>query len=156
MAVSICIVSISMIIVRKNREKEQQQLFVASLPSFSNLKKLDNFKLNTPSVFIAFHPECEHCQYEAKSLNERHNDLKKAQIIMFTSAKDSLVQVFAHSFGLDTIDNIKVISDEKNEMRTAFGVKAIPTIFIYDAKRKLVKQYNGETKVDAVIKALQN
>ena len=23
---------------------------------------------NTPSVFIAFHPECEHCQYEAKSI----------------------------------------------------------------------------------------
>ena len=145
-----------MMIIHKNREKELQKAYLALLPSFSNLKKLDSFKLNTPSVFIAFHPECEHCQYEAKSLNERHNDLKKAQIIMFTSAKDSLVQVFAHSFGLDTIDNIKVISDEKNEMRTAFGVKGIPTIFIYDAKGKLVKQYNGETKVDAIIKALQN
>jgi thioredoxin-related protein len=73
---------------------------------------------------------------------------------MFTSEKDSLTKVFAHTYGLDTIKNVQVISDEKNEMHAAFGVKSIPTIFIYDAKGKLLKRYNGETKIEAILKAL--
>ena len=148
--------SVFSIIYGKTKEKEQQKAFAATIPSFSSSKVLTDFKLNTPSVFIAFHPECEHCQYEAKSLNERQHDLEKAQIVMFTSEKDSLTKVFSHSYGLDTVQNIKVISDEKNELYTAFGVKTIPSIFIYNKAGKLVKQYKGETKIDAIIKALND
>lgn len=35
---------------------------------------------------------------------------------MFTSEKDSLTKVFAHTYGLDTLKNVQVISDETNEM----------------------------------------
>ena len=141
-------------VISKSQQKMVAQATVTHVPDFINQQRY--FKLNTPSVFIAFHPECEHCQYEAKSLNERQHDLEKAQIVMFTSEKDSLTKVFSHSYGLDTVQNIKVISDEKNELYTAFGVKTIPSIFIYNKAGKLVKQYKGETKIDAIIKALND
>ena len=141
-------------VISKSQQKMVAQATVTHVPDFINQQRY--FKPNTPSVFIAFSPDCEHCQYEAKSLNERQHDLEKAQIVMFTSEKDSLTKVFSHSYGLDTVQNIKVISDEKNELYTAFGVKTIPSIFIYNKAGKLVKQYKGETKIDAIIKALND
>ena len=141
-------------VISKSQQKMVAQATVTHVPDF--ISQQQYFKPNTPSVFIAFHPECEHCQYEAKSLNERQHELEKAQIVMFTSEKDSLTKVFSHSYGLDTVQNIKVISDEKNELYTAFGVKTIPSIFIYNKAGKLVKQYKGETKIDAIIKALND
>lgn len=119
--------------------------------SFSN----QNLQPNTPSVFIAFSPDCEHCQYEVKSINDRQKDLEKAQIVLFTSEKDSITKAFAHTYGLDTLKNVAIISDAQKEMYKAFGVKGIPTIFIYDAHGKLIKKYNGETKMDAILKAIQ-
>lgn len=149
------ILSLSMKIANKSNEKEQQISLISSLLSFDNIKGLNGFKSNTPSVFIAFHPDCEHCQYEAKSINERHKDLEKAQIIMFTSEKDSLIKVFAHSYGLDTLKNVQVISDENDELYKFFQVKSYPSVFIYNKEGQLVKQYKGETKIDAILKAIQ-
>lgn len=126
------------------------------LPEFF-LKKLRKENLtfqNTASVFIAFSPDCEHCQYEAKSINERQKDLQNINIVLFTSLNDSLTKSFSHTYGLDTIKNIHVVSDEKNELHQHFGVKTIPTVFICDAAGKLLKQYNGETKIDAILKTL--
>ena len=113
-----------------------------------------NLRQSTPSVFIAFHPECEHCQYEAKSINEKQKKLKNTNIILFTSANDSLTNAFSKTYGLDTLKNVHILSDEKNDMYQQFGVKMIPTVFIYNAEGQLLKQYKGETKIEAILKTL--
>ena len=140
---------------------EKQKIQTTVLPIFKviDLKgnNIDNslvIKQNS-SVFIAFHPDCEHCQYEAKSINERRKELQNIKIILFTSANDSLTKDFSQTYGLDTLKNIHVISDKNNEMHKLFGVKKIPTIFIYNKEGQLLKQYKGETKIDAIIKVLQ-
>ncbi|NJN34079.1 MAG: hypothetical protein HC817_07345 [Saprospiraceae bacterium] len=74
---------------------------------------------------------------------------------MFTSEKDSLIKVFTHSYGLDTLKNVQVISDENDELYKFFQVKSYPSVFIYNKERQLVKQYKGETKIDAILKAIQ-
>ena len=111
-----------------------------------------NLQPNTPSVFIAFHPECEHCQYEAKSINAKQKDLQGIQFVLFTSASDSATHSFSKAYGLDTLKNIHVVVDSTNEMRRLFDVKTIPTVFIYNAQKQLVKRFNGETKIEAIIK----
>jgi thioredoxin-related protein len=141
--------------VYKIQDKEQQQTMISSLPSFNGLKDLKSLKPNTPSVFIAFSPDCEHCQYEAKNINERRKDLEKAQIILFTSEKDSLTKVFAHTYGLDTLKNVQVISDKNDELYKFFQVESYPSVFIYNKEGQLVKLYKGETKIDAIIKHIQ-
>jgi thioredoxin-related protein len=158
--VVIGLLSLSLKIVHKNEEKEKQKALTAHLPIFSfrslNGNFVDNNLLNksTPSVFIAFHPECEHCQYEAKSINDRQKDLSNTNIILFTTANDSLTKAFSQRYGLDTLTNVYVISDTTREMEKAFGVKGIPNIFIYNTEGKLLKQYKGETKIEAILKTL--
>jgi thioredoxin-related protein len=130
-----------------------QKIAILSSPLTSYKDKIEN-KNNAPSVFVAFHPDCEHCQYEAKSINERHIDLQYTNIVLFTSANDSLTKAFSHTYGLDTLKNVQVMTDETNEIHQRFGVKMIPTIFIYDSRGNLLKQYKGETKIEAILKTL--
>lgn len=140
-------------IVVKSKQKVIINATAQKLPTFSKKDSLLIKKIS--SVFIAFHPDCEHCQYEAKSINERYADLQNTNVVLFTSANDSLTKAFSHTYGLDTLKNVHVLSDEKDEMHKLFGVKTIPTIFIYNKEGNLMKQYKGETKIDAIIKAIQ-
>ena len=139
-------------ITYKYKQRELSMVTVSHIPNFS--KKSNLIKANTPSVFIAFSPDCEHCQYEAKSLNEKQEELQNTNIVLFTSANDSLTNAFAHTYGLDTIKNVQVLSDKNDEMHKLFDVKTIPSIFIYNKEGQLVKQYKGETKIDAILKAI--
>jgi peroxiredoxin len=152
---------ISIVVLRKNHSREKLKSFITTLPNinFNDIRgdTVNNTKLlgNTPSVFVAFNPECEHCQYEAKSINERYNDLQNLNLIMFTIANDSMTKAFSKQYGLDSLKNIRIISDTTKEMEKIFDVKTIPTVFIYNAQNQLVKRYNGETKIEAILKNLQ-
>ena len=139
-------------IAYKSKQKELSVVTLSQIPNFSHKDNL--IKYNTPSVFIAFSPDCEHCQYEAKSINEWQKELQNTNIVLFTSANDSLTKAFSYTYGLDTIKNIQVISDKNDEMHKLFAVKTIPSIFIYNKDGQLVKQYKGETKIDAILKAI--
>jgi thiol-disulfide isomerase/thioredoxin len=148
-------------ISRKKDQKEKQKAMIANLPTFSSRSAegilVDNnlLKTNTPSVFIAFHPECEHCQYEAKSINEKQKELANANIVLFTSANDSLTNAFSKTYGLDSLKNVHVLSDSANTMRQLFAIKTMPAVIIYNAQNQLVKRYNGETKIEAILKYIQ-
>ena len=150
--IAFVLLSISMQILHKNEAKAMQKALTATMPVSNSLKGL---KENTPSVFIAFHPECEHCQYEAKSINERHNDLENVNIVMFTVANDSMTKAFSKQYGLDSLKNVHVLAHTTREMERLFDVKTIPTVFIYNAQNQLVKRYNGETKIEAILKHVQ-
>lgn len=152
------LLSVSILAIRKNQEKEKQKAMTATLPvfNFRNIKGnfTDNSQLkkNTPSVFIAFHPECEHCQYEAKSIKEKQYELQNTNIVLFTSAGDSLTKAFSKTYGIDTLKNVCVIADTTGGMERQFDVQVIPTVFIYNAQNQLVKRFNGETKIEAILK----
>jgi peroxiredoxin len=133
---------------------EKMPLFVSKSVKGQILNK-DYFSKKDPSVFIAFHPECEHCQYEAKSINEKQKELQHTNIVLFTSASDSTITVFAKTYGLDSLKNVHIVNDSKNEMWSQFSVKSIPTIFIYNAQNQLIKRYNGETKIEAILKHIR-
>ena len=155
--IAVCLISFNVLILQKQSDVEKQKTLTSNLPTlvFKNIKGENQLLHNTPSVFIAFSPDCEHCQYEAKSINERQKELQNTNIVLFASANDSLTKAFAHTYGLDTIKNVQVISDKNDEMRQLFDVKTIPSIFIYNKDGQLVKQYKGETKIDAILKATQ-
>ena len=121
-------------------------------------QKLSQFSLlsNTPSVFIAFHPECEHCQYEAKSINEKQQVLNDINIVLFTTANDTTAHKFSKQYGLDSLKNVHVISDTTREIGKLLYIQIMPTILIYNAQNQLAKRFDGETKIEAIIKALKN
>jgi thiol-disulfide isomerase/thioredoxin len=141
--------------------KQGENFGIEKMPSFvaksvkGQILNKDYFSKKDPSVFIAFHPECEHCQYEAKSINEKQTALANTNIVMFTSANDSLTNAFSKTYGLDSLKNVHVLSDSANTMRQLFAIKTMPTVIIYNAQNQLVKRYNGETKIEAILKHIR-
>lgn len=108
----------------------------AAMPDFAiknnegTIFSKQSLEQSTPSVFIAFHPECEHCQYEAKSINDKQKELANTNIILFTSANDSLIHAFSRTYGLDSLKNVHILNDSTNTMHQLFAVKAMPTVII--------------------------
>lgn len=117
-----------------------------------NLHDFDNKK---PLVIIYFHPECEHCRYEAAEIGQHADDFEKCQLVMVTP-DDSLqrIEAFCEQAQLWEVDNIEILTDERNCFYEVFGKTAIPSVFIYNTEHKLVRYFRGETKTEAIINSI--
>ena len=118
---------------------------------------IDGFNPEQPTVIIYFHPECEHCQYEASEIGRQPERFGKVNMIMITPDDSTKrVEAFAIKYRLWEVDNLVISFDRKNQFKNQFGVSAIPSVFIYGSNKKLLKMYKGETKIDAIINSIDN
>lgn len=116
---------------------------------------IDEFDNRKPTVIIYFHPECEHCQYEASEIGKQAEQFEKANMILITPDDSTKrVEDFANKYHLSGVDNLVVLLDRKNNFKNHFGTAVIPSIFIYGVDKKLLKMYKGETKIEAIIGSL--
>ena len=113
---------------------------------------LDEFDRQKPTVIIYFHPECEHCQYEASEIGKQAEQFAKANMILITP-DDSVkrVEAFASRYNLWAVDNLAVLLDRNHQFLRSFGTAVFPSVFIYGTDQKLVKSYKGEVKMEAII-----
>ncbi len=116
----------------------------------------DEFDNRKPTVIIYFHPECEHCQYEASEIGKNAQQFEEVNMIMVTP-DDSIKRLedFAANYHLWEVDNLAILIDRKREFKKRFGSAVSPAVFIYGIDRKLVKTYKGETKIEAIINSLE-
>lgn len=116
---------------------------------------VDEFDNRKPTVIIYFHPECEHCQYEASEIMRNSRQFEATNLIMITP-DDSIKRLedFASKYHLWEVDNLAILIDRKREFKKRFGSAVLPSVFIYGTDRKLVKTYKGETKIEAIINSL--
>ena len=118
---------------------------------------IDGFNPDQPTVIIYFHPECEHCQYEASEIGKQPEMFGKVNMIMITSDDSTQrVEAFAISYRLLEVDNLTILLDRKNQFKNQFGASVIPSVFIYGSDKKLLKMYKGETKIDAITNSIEN
>lgn len=134
------------------RENLPDAVFTSLLEEQVNLHDFGNLK---PIVIIYFHPECEHCRYEAAEIGQHAGDFEKCQLIMVTP-DDSLprIEAFCEQYQLGEVDNIEILTDKHNRFREVFGKTAIPSVFIYNSGGKLVRVFSGETKTEAIINSI--
>ena len=140
------------------KNKKEAEARIQTLPDtefFSltgDLVNLQSFDKTKPMVIIYFHPECEHCLYEAKEIGLNATAFKNCQLIMIT-ADDCIqrVEQFCAEYNLWEIDNVEILLDKENQFKKVFGKAVIPSVYIYDNNRKLKKQFLGETKTEAII-----
>jgi len=137
----------------ENRIQNLQQCCFESLEG--NTVCIDEFDRNLPTVIIYFHPECEHCQYEAREIGIHASEFANTNLIMVTPDR-SIKQIkdFATQNHLWEIDNFNLLLDKTDAFKHYFGTATIPSVFIYKNKR-LVKKYIGETKIEAILKAIE-
>jgi peroxiredoxin len=117
---------------------------------------MDGFNPNQATVIVYFHPECEHCQYEATEIGRQPELFAKANMILITS-DDSLkrIEAFTDQYKLWQVDNLVILFDRMGQFKKLFGTSVVPSVFIYGANKRLLKQYSGEVKMETLLKFIE-
>ncbi len=117
---------------------------------------LDGFNPNQPTVIIYFNPECEHCQYEATEIGRQPERFGKANMILITPDNSrERIENFARQYRLWQVDNLVVLLDRNFQFKKYFGTSVFPSVFIYGANKRLLKQFIGEVKMEAVLQIIE-
>lgn len=131
-----------------------------TLPEFSfytlenQLFSTKELKPETSVIISYFHPECEHCQYEAKDMVKHQQDFKNTQILMISPADINEIQQFAEKCNLQQLQNLIILHDTAYVFEDTFGESAFPTLFIYSKQHQLIKKFSGEVKAVKIIEIL--
>jgi hypothetical protein len=143
-------------IVEKQTKNEAIKSIKTTLPNFEfyNLDgaKNTNSKENISHIIIHFNTECEHCQEEAKLIHENIIAFKNAQIIMVAPNTPQEISAFTKQYGIAQHPEIWVLWDKDHHFVDWFGSSPFPSVYIYNRKQKLVKEYHGEVKIEAITK----
>ena len=147
---------LGMAIASKLEHKEEVNNTIITLQEFKYIS-LDGStrsleKGNVPNVIFFFNPECEHCQAEAKLVSEHVADFEKAKVYFFSTEEIESIKKFAQDYKLETFEVGQV-----DYMKVAYpmGVNTFPMCFIYSPEGKLLKQFKGEVKIEAITNYLK-
>lgn len=156
-----CLGIMGYVIIHKMQVKKEVAAKMEQLPKFKFYKldgtifTNDSIPPNNPIVIIHFSTTCENCQNEAEDLSKGISMLGSTQIYMVTSSTKEEVESFMKTYKLNEYSQIIPLLDNDNTFFNSFGMALNPLVFIYDENQKLVKYYKGETKIEAIQKALK-
>jgi thiol-disulfide isomerase/thioredoxin len=109
---------------------------------------------SNPIILIYFNSECEHCQYEATEIKKSISLFSKTSILMISSEPIEAIKVFSGQYELSNEPAVTFAKINRDDVYKTFGSVSIPHIFIYGKDHKLVKEFKGETKIEAILKYL--
>jgi thiol-disulfide isomerase/thioredoxin len=107
-----------------------------------------------PIVIILFNTTCEHCQYEATELKKSMASFSHVSVLMISSEPIKTIGAFAEQYGLHTEPSVTFAKINPDDVYQTFGSISIPHIFIYGKDRRLIIEFKGETKMEAILKHL--
>lgn len=106
------------------------------------------------SVLILFNTDCDHCQREAKSIQENLESFKGYTLQFIASDPEQRILQFAREYQLDNQPNIRFGRAEGQDVYMNFGSIPTPSIYVYSKERKFIKSFLGETPVEQIIMSL--
>lgn len=83
------------------------------------------------------------------------DDLKEIQIILATYRPMEELVTFQNNYKLQEYSNIQAGRDTKYFIQPFYRIKNLPYLALYDKEGNLVKTFEGNVKVDELIKALE-
>lgn len=103
------------------------------------------------SIIVLFNSDCDHCQREAKAIQEKLNSFKQYTLQFIASDSVEIIKKFASDYGLNNQPNVRFGRAEGVDVYMNFGSIPTPSIYIYSKEKKFVKSFLGETPVDDII-----
>ncbi|CAD5255224.1 MULTISPECIES: redoxin domain-containing protein [unclassified Imperialibacter] len=136
--------------------KEERQKHVQSLPAFKFMS-VDEHQLalsalagESALVLVAFNSACDHCQYEAKSISGIIDSYPDTQFIFLSEEPLDTIRHFQSTYFPVASSNITFGQTSIVDLHETFGSLSYPNIFIYGKDGKLLKEFKGETKPEAI------
>ena len=150
---------IFIIIPKIYKKSKQNNIAIQNrqLLTLTEFKTIDDHTFSikgVPSIIIFFSSTCPFCVEEIKTI-QKNKTLFTVPIIMISDETTTVLTDIAKKYGIDETSPIKLVSDGSKEYHKYFLPAGIPSIFIYDASGSLVKHFQGETKVETLLKYIQ-
>lgn len=108
---------------------------------------------NKPTIIMLFSIDCEHCDYQLKEFENHKIDFPATNLIFISF--DDKRKLFKFFEGKTFFDR-KIFYASVNNVSRAFGLKPTPYLFIYDNHKRLIKRIDGEIKIPALTKIINN
>lgn len=143
---------------KPEKKVEEIKKEVNELPHLT-FKNLDGSPATTrdlppASVLILFNTDCDHCQREAKSIQENLASFKDYTLLFISSDLEQNIQQFSKDYKLENLPNVRFGKAEGQDVYMNFGSIPTPAIYVYSKERRFVKSFMGETPVEQIILAL--
>jgi thioredoxin-related protein len=108
------------------------------------------------SLVFYFSPDCDHCQHQVKDMLPRMKEFEKVHILMVTHQPIDMLQKFYSEYNLSRYKNIQVGRDSKFLLPPFYKIRSLPYLALYDKKGRLIRTFEGNVKVDVLLKAYSN
>lgn len=137
------------------KHPEMPAFKIQLMDSVSSLNTF-NIKPGKKTVLMLFSPDCEHCQHMADSMKNHLEELKSANIYMFSFMELKDIKKFAEKYKLNKEKNITFGKDTDFFFAGFYRLTSVPGIAVYDEKKKFVKLFNGGAKITDIVSAVNN
>ncbi|MBS1687799.1 MAG: redoxin domain-containing protein [Bacteroidetes bacterium] len=130
--------------------KPLPQLKIVTLDGKTITNKDLNNKANL--VVMLFNPICEHCQDETQLLESNIALFKQSKLLMITAPMmGSYLKTFVDNYHISQYSkNIMIGLDSGSTINNLFTYEPLPQLNVYNAKRKLIKVFSGNTSIDSL------
>lgn len=130
------------------------------LPRFT-LKDLDgnsftreNVPTDKVKIIIYYNGECDHCQYQAKQIQESIDSFNDVQLFFISYQETEQIKGFATSYDFSEKPNITFLEDKRLALVSTFNIKAFPFILIYSPENKLIEKFEGPTDISKIVSVI--
>lgn len=136
--------------VSKYKKQYLSKLKINSLQYSTTLEPLNKKGF----VLVYFNSECGSCRYQVLSIWRNLDQFKAIQIFLISSEPTTVLLDFFKTIGVTEKINFNFGKINPEDVFETFGSVSTPNIFIYSKDRKLIKEFKGETKIEAILKYL--
>jgi thiol-disulfide isomerase/thioredoxin len=113
----------------------------------------DDIKKHHPTLIMCFSPECEHCKHQTEDLITAMDKFKDIEIVMATFQPLAELKEFYRYYRIADYPNIKIGRDDKYVLQPFYKFRSFPFLALYDKKGNLITTFEGNQKVDKLLKA---
>jgi peroxiredoxin len=108
--------------------------------------------LKGKTILVLFQPDCDHCQNEARQIQENLASFKEYRLYFISSSPIAEIEKFASDYQLAGYDNVAFGWTPTEAVINTLGPIQAPSVYIYSEKGKLVKAINGEVDISVILK----
>ena len=106
-------------------------------------------------IVIFFDTECYYCHLEAKAVVSNIGLLQGIDIYMITAGESETVMEFEEKHGLAEYPSIKAGRVCEETILNGYGIRAVPSLLVYDEAGRLIYSNFGYTPVGDILTALE-
>ncbi len=115
---------------------------------------LSDFSFEETKVLIYFNTHCDFCQFEMEELSKRLPEFENCEIFLFSAEPIDSLQKLCNQFKGGY--NVTIGHCPYDTVVKYFGKLGSPSIFIYGEDNKLVKKFNGSTRINELLDVVYN